>query len=1177
MPIDADMVSEDENDDLNHQGGGEKMASSNNDMAISLADDYKNDEIEVIEEVSPIEKQPTGDGVPSQVNLHQNDSRGNKNSPSQESGKRKLPPSFENDEDRLRNEDALYQQAKRGNPQNPGTGEVIDLLDGGDDNSGIEGSDEKQKDIHTSVPNIVGSLEGCDQMVNLGLTNESSLPFKNAYAQPEGSDENDEENDISSIVQSVAESPLNLGPTNESSLPSENSFTQPEGTDEIRNENNINSIVQHDVGSPLNLGLTTESSLLSKNAYTQAEGKKIQNAMEKQKQNHEENIEAKYYTLAQSSSDDDSEASQWNLAEHKEPTCEFTGSKFSTRSSNRAADVQRKDSEEMVIDSNEDKTHDSTKKSTRRTARVQRRKAPPPLTNREAIEQNILGILEKIHLKKKAKNRSILERALLQHKSYNQQISSTRSITPRIPATSTKTKYMNHKTSLPVSTDCHSTIVNSSLTVISTVDDQKVKEEIKRKELHDKALDLSLMPYEYKNLQEHFAEVLDSLPVDQRYHPEVHECVSQLLYIPIENTKSKVEVPERFKEAVINDIHSGGSPSKLKDPDENKENYESIMKSFRDFCVQCKTFDCQFHITSYPDAGTQACVAVQYDNRALRASQRESDPNDPFSSLIRGSDNKFVFVDANSECFENPTSMDIMRSNERTKYAEKSTINFNDGDILCAFCKFPCCDQEKLSKHLGRYHQDTYYCREIGSNIGSKITAVVRREGTIKPKREYFHSRSLIPIESGHFDRDSDDESNYSWFQDFRREMLEDLMDVTEKEKRIQNMWNRFIGCSPIVIADRDIPKRCFYFVQKFLTELQELEWELYQLLITFWERHLLTVIHVEKLIHLFHIKRDTEDSNQEEEREDWLLTPRKKIIFSRLYLIFQSLGDDAISRFCESLRRDVTGIGNIENTPMLPKRLWPKLTRNRSIKRAMRKRAEDVSRPFFSPCYHAGRCSLENGCTCIENNNVCTKHCVWGEFGENFFPGCMCTSDCSAAKHCPCRDANRECDPDICRCNANTDGCRKTCGCSNMNVSLAKRTSLLIGRSQVKGAGLGLFTEKALKKGDYIDEYIGEFLKCEYQEGRSEEYYFDHSDDYIMDATHQGNKTRFLNHSLTPNIEASHRFVNGEKRVAFYAKQDIPAQTELFYSYGKSYNKIWRSKGLPHLCVDNDDDGYLD
>ena len=39
------------------------------------------------------------------------------------------------------------------------------------------------------------------------------------------------------------------------------------------------------------------------------------------------------------------------------------------------------------------------------------------------------------------------------------------------------------------------------------------------------------------------------------------------------------------------------------------------------------------------------------------------------------------------------------------------------------------------------------------------------------------------------------------------------------------------------------------------------------------------------------------------------------------------------------------------------------------------------------------------------------------------------------------------------------------------MDVSLAKRATLLVGPSQVEGAGMGLFTKNALKKGDYIDE----------------------------------------------------------------------------------------------------------
>ena len=136
-----------------------------------------------------------------------------------------------------------------------------------------------------------------------------------------------------------------------------------------------------------------------------------------------------------------------------------------------------------------------------------------------------------------------------------------------------------------------------------------------------------------------------------------------------------------------------------------------------------------------------------------------------------------------------------------------------------------------------------------------------------------------------------------------------------------------------------------------------------------------------------------------------------------------------------------------------------------------MRMRTLDISRPFFYPCFHAGKCDKANGCTCLKNDFLCTKHCVWGVFGDNFFPGCRCKGDCSTSKKCPCRDANRECDPDVCHCNAPTDACRKTHGCKNMDVSLARRVPLLVGRSIIEGARLGLFTKNALKQGDYVDE----------------------------------------------------------------------------------------------------------
>ena len=785
-----------------------------------------------------------------------------------------------------------------------------------------------------------------------------------------------------------------------------------------------------------------------------------------------------------SSSGFDSRAASATATATKKRLCDFTGKEISMNNSNRQSSGQRRESRQMPTDSDADEISDSsslqcqetlpsisTNNVMHNTTRVRHRKAPPPLINRKAVKESIHEISEKILFKRKVEKKNLLRRALLQHKAYNQQLSSARTFPPRLYATSTKVKYMEKKQSQLISSDGHTAIVNSSLTVLTTVTDCRVEEETERKKLHDEATLLHLMPYDFKIAQALFIDILNALPFAQRYHPEVHDIVNQKIYTPPPGiTNRKLRVPSQFQEAPVDDILPAEATPKLKLSDEKNDNYESVMNSFRDFCVQCKTFDCQFHITNYPDAATQACVAIQYDKRALQRQSRELfklNRNDPFSFLVPTTENQFVLVnDGNSDRPKTPCSVDIVDSDEPSAKSIKETINFGEHDCICPFCGFCCNDQEKLSKHIGRYHQDTFYCREIGS----KITTVLRTKSkeTMVPAREYFHSRSLVPIQSGHYNRDSDDESNYSWYHDYRRDMMKDLTDVSEKEKQIHMMWNRFIGCSPVIIADKDVPKRCFYFIEKHFIELEDLEWEMCQLFITFWERHLLNSIHVEKLMHLFFIKQGAKDSKQEP------LTPRKRMIFSRLHLIFQTLGGDTTEKLCGALRRDSAGSDSIVKTPMIPKHLWPKFSKSKAISKTMRMRAIDMNRPFFFPCYHAGRCCIENGCTCIENDNLCTKHCIWGQYGDNFFPGCNCKGDCSEAKQCPCRDAGRECDPDICGCKASTDGCRETCGCSNMDVSLQKGVPLIVGQSQVSGAGLGLFTKKALKKGDYIDEVRG-------------------------------------------------------------------------------------------------------
>jgi hypothetical protein len=59
----------------------------------------------------------------------------------------------------------------------------------------------------------------------------------------------------------------------------------------------------------------------------------------------------------------------------------------------------------------------------------------------------------------------------------------------------------------------------------------------------------------------------------------------------------------------------------------------------------------------------------------------------------------------------------------------------------------------------------------------------------------------------------------------------------------------------------------------------------------------------------------------------------------------------------------------------------------------------------------------------------------------------------------------------------------------------------------------------------------------------------FNLSWDYVIDACRKGNKSRFINHSDSPNCETRTLFVNGDQRIGFYASVDIKAECELFFN----------------------------
>jgi len=121
----------------------------------------------------------------------------------------------------------------------------------------------------------------------------------------------------------------------------------------------------------------------------------------------------------------------------------------------------------------------------------------------------------------------------------------------------------------------------------------------------------------------------------------------------------------------------------------------------------------------------------------------------------------------------------------------------------------------------------------------------------------------------------------------------------------------------------------------------------------------------------------------------------------------------------------------------------------------------------------------------------------------------------------------------------------------------MRRHCQLLVSESHVKEAGWGVYNKTALKRGDYVHEYIGEVISQEEADRRgciydivNRSYLFNLTSDTVVDASRKGNKTKFLNHSSNPNCYTKILIVNGDSRIGIFAKEDIDPQSELFFDY---------------------------
>ncbi|XP_063753321.1 histone-lysine N-methyltransferase NSD3 isoform X3 [Eleginops maclovinus] len=154
----------------------------------------------------------------------------------------------------------------------------------------------------------------------------------------------------------------------------------------------------------------------------------------------------------------------------------------------------------------------------------------------------------------------------------------------------------------------------------------------------------------------------------------------------------------------------------------------------------------------------------------------------------------------------------------------------------------------------------------------------------------------------------------------------------------------------------------------------------------------------------------------------------------------------------------------------------------------------------------------------------------------------------CSLHSQCLNRMLQYECHPQVCPAG---ESCENQC--------FSKRLYVETEVIKTDGRGWGLSTNQALRKGDFVTEYVGEVIdseECQQRIKRAHEnhvanfYMLTLTKDRVIDAGPKGNSSRFMNHSCSPNCETQKWTVNGDVRIGLFTLCDIEAHTELTFNY---------------------------
>ncbi|XP_019082925.1 PREDICTED: putative histone-lysine N-methyltransferase ASHH4 [Camelina sativa] len=146
------------------------------------------------------------------------------------------------------------------------------------------------------------------------------------------------------------------------------------------------------------------------------------------------------------------------------------------------------------------------------------------------------------------------------------------------------------------------------------------------------------------------------------------------------------------------------------------------------------------------------------------------------------------------------------------------------------------------------------------------------------------------------------------------------------------------------------------------------------------------------------------------------------------------------------------------------------------------------------------------------------------------------------------------------CSCGALLSSCSSSCECRGecTNKPFQQRRIKKMKLVQTEKCGNGIAADEDIEPGDFIIEYVGEVIDekiCQERLWKLKKvetnfYLCQINWNMVIDATHKGNKSRYINHSCDPNAEMQKWIIDGETRIGIFATRFINKGEELTYDY---------------------------